>query len=62
MSLSCKYYTMADLVKIFKMSASTIWRRIKKGVFPEGYKNGRKRLWSEEQVEEMHKIIRTPPK
>jgi len=61
MYFSCDYYTMAELVEIIKMSQSTIRRRIKKGEFPFGYRNGRKRLWSKEQVEEMHKIIRKPP-
>ena len=38
-------YRMEDLIKIFKISESTIRRRIRSGEFPEGRKYGGVRLW-----------------
>ena len=46
-------YRMGDLVEIFKISESTIRRRIRSGEFPEGRKYGGVRLWTGQDIQYM---------
>jgi excisionase family DNA binding protein len=43
--------TVKELVKITKISRSTIYTLINKGIFPEGIKIGYQRRWLKEDVE-----------
>ena len=46
-------YRMVDMVEIFKISESTIRRRIRSGEFPEGRKYGGVRLWAASDIRYM---------
>jgi len=53
-------YRMVDLVEIFKISESTIRRRIRNGEFPEGRKYGGVRLWTAQDISYMLDQLQSP--
>lgn len=41
----------ADMMSLFRMSKTTLWRHVKEGKFPEPVYVGRSPLWNQKRVE-----------
>lgn len=46
----CMYYRVGDIASLLKVTRATIYKLIKAGTFPPGFKVGRNRRWRVEQV------------
>ena len=44
------YFTAKSLAKIFNVDRNTIYRWIKQGMLPSGFKYGSRRLWKKEEL------------